>query len=52
MKQWGQDVGPLEVVRAAGEVHEACGIEAAFLVEHEADAPVAAGERLVAIPGS
>src|SRR6266487_4751195 len=49
MKQWGHDFGPLEVVRPAGEVHEACGIEAAFLIEHETDAPVAAGNRLVAM---
>src|SRR5436309_2907771 len=48
MKQGNQDVGTLEVVRAAGEMHEACGIEAAFLVEHEADAPGPAGDRLVA----
>src|SRR5438046_38382 len=49
MKQRSQDVGALEVVRAAGEVHEPCGIEAAFFVEHEADAPVPASYRLVAM---
>src|SRR5262245_3927398 len=48
MKQGIQDVAGLEVGLAAGEVQEASGGEPPLLVEHEADAPVPAGDGLAA----
>src|SRR5690349_17879473 len=40
----------LEVIAAAAGMHESRGIEAAVLEEHQAQAPFAARDRLVALP--